>query len=130
MPFPPSESSSPRKYSSSGKENCTADFCNADRNNAVKLITPCATIPLWSIFSDDSSLFGQIVWVKHSKHAENTLLFFLLFGIYLFTFFRFFFLSMLSKFLRLNSLNGDFVAKEEIQLKRNVFLYNVLMKSI
>lgn len=42
----------------------------------------------------------------------------------------FFFLSMLSKFLRLNFLNGDFVAKEEIQLKRNVFLYNVLMKLI
>lgn len=41
-----------------------------------------------------------------------------------------FFLSMLSKFLRLNFLNGDFVAKEEIQLKRNVFLYNVLMKLI
>lgn len=40
------------------------------------------------------------------------------------------FLSMLSKFLRFNSLNGDFVAKEEIQLKRNVFLYNVLMKLI
>lgn len=41
-----------------------------------------------------------------------------------------FFLSMLSKFLRLNFLNGDFVTKEEIQLKRNVFLYNVLMKLI
>lgn len=41
-----------------------------------------------------------------------------------------FFLSMLSKFLRLNFLNGDFIAKEEIQLKRNVFLYNVLMKLI
>lgn len=56
--------------------------------------------------------------------------FFLFFLEFIYLRFLDFFLSMLSKFLRLNFLNGDFIAKEEIQLKRNVFLYNVLMKLI
>lgn len=122
MPFPsPSESSSPRKYSSSGKENCTADFCNADRNNAVKLITPCANHPLLVHFFPPMILrpLSKPFWVKHSKRAETTFFsFFFLEFIYSLDSF-FFFLRVLS-FLRFNFLNGDFVWRERKYIDNNL----------
>lgn len=76
-----------------GKKIATADFCNADRNNAVKLITPCANHPplvhffhRWflALCPNRLSKIFQACWRR--KHVFSFFFFW-----NLFTFFRFFF---------------------------------------